>query len=38
VFDDPAEAIGSDEERRAVFRRVRDEIAAAIRNWLVNRD
>ena len=37
-FDDPAEAIGSDEERGAVFRRVRDEIAATIRNWLVNRD
>ncbi len=30
-FDDPAEAEGSDEERRAVFRRVRDEIEAAIR-------
>ncbi len=26
-FDDPAEAVGSDEERTAVFRRVRDEIA-----------
>ena len=33
-FDDPAEASGSDEERQAVFRRVRDEIAAALRNWL----
>jgi arsenate reductase len=25
-FDDPAEAVGSDEEMMAVFRRVRDEI------------
>ena len=33
-FDDPAEASGSNEERQAVFRRVRDEIAAALRNWL----
>ncbi len=33
-FDDPAEAVGSDTERRAVFRRVRDEIAAALRDWL----
>ena len=30
-FDDPAEAGGSEEERRRTFRRVRDEIAAAIR-------
>ena len=33
-FDDPAEASGSDEERQAVFRRVRDEVASALRNWL----
>lgn len=33
-FDDPAAAQGSDEERMLVFRRVRDEIAAALRNWL----
>ena len=33
-FDDPASAQGSDEERMAVFRRVRDEIAAALRLWL----
>ena len=33
-FDDPAEASGSDEERHAVFRGVRDEIAAALRSWL----
>lgn len=37
-FDDPAEATGSEEERRAEFRRVRDEIAAAIRNWLSGQD
>jgi arsenate reductase len=29
-FDDPAAATGSEEERLAVFRRVRDEIAARI--------
>ncbi|MEP7379646.1 MAG: arsenate reductase ArsC [Chloroflexota bacterium] len=29
-FDDPAAAAGSDDERLAVFRRVRDEIAASI--------
>ncbi len=33
-FDDPASAQGSEDERMAVFRRVRDEIAAALRNWL----
>ncbi len=33
-FDDPAEAVGSDTARRAVFRRVRDEIAATLRDWL----
>ena len=33
-FDDPAAAEGSDEERQAVFRRVRDEIAASLRSWL----
>ena len=33
-FEDPARAVGSEEERRAVFRRVRDEIAAALRAWL----
>jgi arsenate reductase len=30
-FDDPAAAQGTEEERRAVFRRVRDEIAQRIR-------
>ncbi len=30
-FDDPSEATGDDDERMAVFRRVRDEIARRIR-------
>ena len=33
-FDDPAAATGSDEERLAVFRRVRDEIAAQIHEFV----
>jgi arsenate reductase len=33
-FDDPAEAQGSDDDRAKVFRRVRDEIAKQIRDWL----
>jgi arsenate reductase len=33
-FEDPAAATGSAEERRAVFRRVRDEIAARIRRFV----
>lgn len=32
-FDDPAAAEGSDEERLAVYRRVRDEIAGRIREF-----
>lgn len=32
-FEDPAEAEGTDEERLAVFRRVRDEIGEAMREW-----
>lgn len=32
-FDDPSAAIGSEEERMAVFRRVRDEIAARVRSF-----
>ena len=32
-FDDPADARGSEAERLAVFRRVRDEIAAVARTW-----
>lgn len=30
-FDDPAEAVGSDEQQLAMFRRVRDEIADRLR-------
>lgn len=33
-FDDPAAAQGSEHERSQVFRRVRDEIAERVRNWL----
>jgi arsenate reductase len=33
-FDDPAHATGSTEERRAVFSRVRDEIARRIRRFI----
>lgn len=36
-FDDPSRAPGSEEQRLAVFRRVRDEIAARIRDWLASR-
>nr|MBI3614058.1 arsenate reductase ArsC [Nitrospirota bacterium] len=35
-FDDPAAAQGSPEERRQVFRRVRDEIATRIRLFLTS--
>ena len=33
-FDDPSQATGSDEDRLVTFRRVRDEIAARLRQWL----
>lgn len=33
-FDDPAEAIGTDEEKMPVFRRVRDEIRERIAEFL----
>jgi arsenate reductase len=33
-FDDPAAAQGSPEERRAVFRRVRDEIAERVKRFI----
>lgn len=36
-FPDPSQATGSEEERLAVFRRVRDEIGARIRAWLAER-
>lgn len=32
-FDDPAHATGTDEEKLAVFRRVRDEISTKLREW-----
>lgn len=32
-FDDPAEAVGSDEQQLAMFRRVRDEIADKLRTF-----
>jgi arsenate reductase len=34
TFDDPAAATGSEEERLAVFRRVRDEIDKDIKQWV----
>ena len=37
-FEDPAVAVGSDEERLVVFRRVRDEIIAHIDERFVNGD
>src|SRR5262245_24826320 len=33
-FDDPSAANGTDEERLAVFRRVRDEIKTRLESWL----
>ena len=33
-FDDPADATGTDEERAAIFRRVRDEIKEKIQTFL----
>lgn len=33
-FDDPADATGTDDEKMVMFRRVRDEIAGTIRNYL----
>ena len=33
-FDDPSQARGTPDERLAVFRRVRDEIAGRLRAWL----
>lgn len=36
-FDDPAAAAGGDEERLAVFRRVRDEIRDRLREWINGR-
>jgi arsenate reductase (thioredoxin) len=36
-FDDPADATGDDEERLAVFRRVRDEIGARIKRFVAEK-
>jgi arsenate reductase len=33
-FEDPSSATGSDEQRLAVFRRVRDQIRAKVQTWL----
>jgi arsenate reductase len=33
-FDDPSQATGTDEERLVTFRRVRDEIATHLEQWL----
>jgi len=33
-FDDPSQASGTDEQRLAVFRRVRDEIASKVKDFL----
>jgi len=39
LFDELlAAALGTEEERVAVFRRVRDAIAACLRTWLADRD
>jgi arsenate reductase len=35
-FDDPAEAVGNEAEKMAVFRRVRDEIRARLRKFISN--
>jgi arsenate reductase len=35
-FEDPSAAGGSDADRLAAFRRVRDEIQAQLRRWLTN--
>lgn len=33
-FDDPTAVEGSEEDRRAAFRRIRDQIAVRVREWL----
>ena len=37
-FEDPSRATGTEDERLAVFRRVRDEIAGRLRAWLAEQD
>jgi arsenate reductase (thioredoxin) len=36
-FEDPSAAVGTEAERLAVFRRVRDAIADRVRGWLAER-
>ena len=36
-FEDPSAAVGTEEERLAVFRKVRDAIAGRLRGWLAER-
>ena len=36
-FEDPSAVTGSEDERLAVFRRVRDAIAARLRGWVAER-
>jgi arsenate reductase len=33
-FEDPSQATGSEDERLAVFRRIRDEIQKQLKEWL----
>jgi arsenate reductase len=37
-FDDPSLATGTEQDRLETFRRVRDEISARIREWIVERE
>lgn len=37
-FDDPAACQGSEEERLAVFRKIRDQIEAKIKAWLASQE
>jgi arsenate reductase len=36
-FEDPAAFVGPDEEKLALFRKVRDQIKARIQSWLVEK-
>jgi arsenate reductase len=36
-FDDPSQAAGTEDERLVTFRRVRDEIATRLKQWLMSR-
>jgi arsenate reductase len=35
-FEDPSRATGTEEERLAIFRRIRDEIGTRIKGWLTD--